>query len=393
VRAFDEPILVGIAEKMVEAMSAGIPEVRANADVGADLLAASYETAQGFVRSMEADPWIVPELPPALADVARTMARRGSELTALVTATRYGQAVFWPAVMQIAERVIDNGSTRMRVLGIAFERFGRYLETLLEGAVAIFQEERDLRMRGAHARRHETIAALINGEELGIDGASRVLGYELRCRHTALAIWDLGAGHDSLDRLESFARDMAAAIGTRRVLTAPSGSRGLWAWIGTDSSPNREQLAGMAVPDGVRAAVGQSSPGMPGFRRSHEEALAAQLLASQNGSHATVTWYVDVEIVSLLSHDLPGAQALVARELEGLTGDDPQSAKLRRTALAFLRCAGSATGAARELNVHTNTVRYRIEQVEDALGRSLQGQQLSLQLALMLGTGLLADSR
>jgi DNA-binding PucR family transcriptional regulator len=392
-------MLDDIAEEMVEAMSAGIEDVRAKSDVGADLLAASYETAQGFVRSMEADPWSVPQLPPALADLARTMARRDSDLTALITATRYGQAVFWPAVMRIAERVIQNPSIRMRVLAIAFDRFGRYLETLLEGAVAIFQEERDLRMRGAHARRHETIAALINGEELGVDSASRALGYELRWLHTALALWDSGPahpGHDSLDRLESLARDVAAAMGTRRVLTTPSGSRGLWAWIATDGPPNREQLGGisaLAAPDGVRAAVGQSAPGVPGFRRSHEEALAAQRLVSRNGGDTAVTWYADVEIVSLLSHDARGAQALVARELAGLKGDDPHSAKLRQTTLAFLRCAGSATGAARELGIHTNTVRYRIEQAEDALGRPLQGEQLPLQLALMLGAGLLPDSR
>ncbi|MHB8693279.1 MAG: PucR family transcriptional regulator [Solirubrobacteraceae bacterium] len=383
-RAFDEELLSRTAAEMVEAMSSGIEQVRADHEIGGALLAASRETASRFVSSLELDPWIVPPLPPALSELARVFARNGAELTVLITATRYGQAAFWPVVMHIAEQAIDKPAVRMRVLAVAFERFGRYLETELEAAVAIFQDERDLRMRGAHVRRRETIEALIRGEELNVDSASRALGYELRWLHTGLALWSREPGPETLDRLESVAREIASALGIHRILMTPSGTAAVWAWLATDRPPAREPLAAVNVASGVSVAVGQATSGIAGFRTTHEEALAAREISIRGGDGAPLTWYADVEIVSLLTHGQRGADALVARELAGLAGQDSGSAKLRRTALAFLQCAGSATAAARELGVHTNTVRYRIEQTEQLLGRTLIGQELPLQLALML---------
>jgi sugar diacid utilization regulator len=399
VDAVDEELIERIAEGMLAAMSAAVREVGSDPDIRADARAAAHETTRGFLLGIADDPWIVEGTPPALADLARTLARRGLDITFLMKLTRYGQAVFWPAIMETAERAIDDPSARMRALTTAFERLGKYVEGVLGGAVEIFQQERDLRMRGAHARRHEMIESLISGEEVAVDSVSRALGYELRRLHTALALWDSGPVHDALDRLESLARELAGALGAQRVLSTPSGSRGLWAWLVTDVAPGLEQrvaISRLEIAPGLGAAVGQPGRGLAGFRRSHEEALAAQRIALARDDQRAVTWYADVEIASLLARDARGARALVARELDGLSAVDPNSEKLRRTALAYLRCGGSATAAGRELGVHTNTVRYRIEQAEEALGRSLQGQQLPLQLALMLvetvGAAFLPDS-
>jgi DNA-binding PucR family transcriptional regulator len=386
-RAFDEGLLARTAAEMVETMSSGIEQVRADPEIKPALLAASRETASRFVASLELDPWIAPPLPPALSELARVLASTGAELTVLITATRYGQAAFWPVVMRAAEQAIDQPAVRMRVLAVAFERFGRYLETELEGAVAIFQDERDLRMRGAHVRRRETIEALVRGDELNLDSASRALGYELRWLHTGLVLWSGDAGPpapEALDRLESVVREIATTLGTQRILMTPSGSTAVWAWLASDHPPARDKLSAIELADDVRGAVGEPARGVAGFRATHEEALAAREIAVRNADAHPITCYADVEVVSLLTDDRRGADALVARELAGLAGDDAQIAKLRRTLLAFLQCAGSATAAARALGVHTNTVRYRVEQTERLLGRSLNGQELSLQLALML---------
>jgi PucR-like helix-turn-helix protein/diguanylate cyclase with GGDEF domain len=398
-QAVDEEMVQGIAEGMLEAMSEGLPDIEFDGDLAADALAASREAAGGFLWGIDAEPWIVPPVPPALSDLARTLARRGVDLTVLIKLTRLGQSVFWPAVMESAERSIQDPAVRMRVLTTTFERFSLYLEGLLDGTVAIFLEERDRNMRGAHARRYETIQALIKGQDLDIDGASRALGYELRRFHTALALSAPDGGQDALGQLESLARAIAAAVDSGSIVTTASGSRGLWAWIGTTALLTCEQVtrvSAVPVPPGAHAAVGAAAPGMAGFRRSHEEALAAQRVALAIEDAPPITMYADVEIASLLSHDIHAARALVARELAGLTGKDKQSAKLRQTVLAFLRCGGSATAAARDIDVHTNTVRYRIEQAEEMLGHTLQGQQLQLQLALMLvetlGAGILPES-
>lgn len=385
----NDELIERIAIGMVAAMTAGVAEVR-DPEIRTDALIASRETARDVMRGLDADPWIVEGPPPGLTDLARSLARRGLDVTVLMKLIRLGQGVFWPAIMESAERSIENPSVRMRALQAVFERFGNYIETVLVDTLDVYQQERDLRMRSAHARRHELIESLINGGEPSIDGASRILGYELRRAHTALALWDVDDSrtNDAFDRIEPLARELATALGATGVLSTPSGSRGLWVWIATGDEPAAQARStaarSVSASSGLRVAVGRPGVGLNGFRRTHEEALAAQRLALLSGCEQPITWYADVEIVSLLAHDSQGAQALIARELSGLTGRDHASDKLRRTTLAYLRCACSATAAARELGVHTNTVRYRIEQAEQALGRPLHGLELPLQLALML---------
>ena len=396
VSAVDEATVERIATKMVEAMTTGVGDVEADADVRAVTLAASRATAAGVLRSLDSEPWVAPAMPHALGDLARTLARRGEEITTLLKLVRYGQSEFWPAIMEITESAVEDSSARMRLLNTVFDRFGRYVEAMLEEAAADFQDERDSLMRGANARREQTIRALIEGDQLNTDAASQTLGYELRRWHTAFLLWDTAGGDASHERLEALAREVAEVAGAGRPLTTASSSSGLWAWISTDrpvDDGRRAELSRLAIDDDLQVTGGSSAIGAPGFRQSHWEAVAAQRIASASEHETPVTWYPDVEIASLLSNDARAARSLVARELVGLSGRDANSAKLRKTLLAFLESGGSPTTAAPTLGVHTNTVRYRMEQAEERLERPIGVQELPLRLALMLvetlGTDLL----
>jgi hypothetical protein len=386
-RAVDEEDLERISEGMVAAIAEGFSEIDFDADLAADALAASRATGGDFLAGLAAESWIPPATPPELSDLARTVARRGMDLAALIKMTRQGQSVFWPAVMDSAERAIDDPAVRMRVLTIAFERFSVYLETLLDRAVVVFQEERDRTIRGAHARRNEAIQALLKGQDLDPDGASRALGYELLRWHTAVTLSQPSGGADALEQLESVANQISGALHATGSLSTASGAHGLWCWFASYGPPGATEVSSIAaleLPPGVQTSVGPPANGVAGFLESHEGALAAQRVALANDAAAQVILYTDVEVVSLLWRDERAARALVARELTGLTGLDRQSATLRETVLAFLRCGNSATAAGRDLNVHTNTVRYRIGKAEEIFGHTLQGQHLQMQLALML---------
>jgi DNA-binding PucR family transcriptional regulator len=385
--SFDGPALDQIVASMANSIFVGVPSVGADTDLRAEQIAAVRATARGFLTSLLDDPWVAPKMPAALGDLARTMASRGFELTTLIKTTRQAQSVYWPELMASAEEKMADPAVRMRVLVLAFKRFSQFLEHELEGAVAEFQLERDRLMRGATARRNETIRALLDGDGVNTDAASRTLAYDLRRHHTALALWEPSARPGALDRLEAFAREVMAAVNTTSILIAPSSPHGLWAWIGTRAPLSRADVAGVkSIPaqPGMRVAIGQTGPGTAGFTQSHEEARAAQRIADTGAVDTSIVWHADVEIASLLSHDVKGMRALVRREVAALATAGAATAKLRATTLAYLRNACSPTAAARELGTHKNTVRYRIEQVESALGRRLEGQELGLQLALLL---------
>ena len=75
-----------------------------------------------------------------------------------------------------------------------------------------------------------------------------------------------------------------------------------------------------------------------------------------------------------------------AEALGDLVANDRRGA-LRETLLTFLECGGSHVDAARQLNIHRNTLAYRLKQIADSTHRdpAEPAARLTLHLAL-LGT-------
>lgn len=260
-----------------------------------------------------------------------------------------------------------------------WDRTSQWLNVSLEVLTDTYTEERERGLRGALARRTATAHAILRGDQVDQDTATTQLGYPLRQTHTALVLWadELPVGVDPVAHLEAATNALAAAVAAPNVLTVPSGARGLWAWF-----TGAFEFGELALPDGVRVAAGEPGRGMAGFRRGHVEALAAQRIAERTPDRPRFTRYADVEIAHLVSADETAARALVARELRGLTGDDPSARQLRQTLHAYLAADRSPEAAARALHVHKNTVRYRINRVEQLLGHPVAERRLHLELAL-----------
>jgi hypothetical protein len=95
--------------------------------------------------------------------------------------------------------------------------------------------------------------------------------------------------------------------------------------------------------------------------------------------------YVDAAIDQQMRHwDSELIGAFVRSKLGGLAADDPATERLRENVLVWLREGGSNSRAAERLNTHRNTVKYRIEKAEEALGHSVGEDRLGLELALTL---------
>ncbi|HHY94418.1 MAG TPA: PucR family transcriptional regulator, partial [Firmicutes bacterium] len=75
-----------------------------------------------------------------------------------------------------------------------------------------------------------------------------------------------------------------------------------------------------------------------------------------------------------------------AELLGPLEEQEARSPGLIATLFAYFRCQADPHRCARELNVHPNTVRYRLRKVETLCGVSLANQEdrFNLQLALKL---------
>ena len=107
-----------------------------------------------------------------------------------------------------------------------------------------------------------------------------------------------------------------------------------------------------------------------------------------------VTRYLDIAVRALATADVDQARAFVARELGPLASRDETNRRLAATVRTYLDENGSRGRAARRLNVHENTVAYRLRQAEEILGRSVDKRTLELRVALAVAdlVGEAADS-
>ena len=110
--------------------------------------------------------------------------------------------------------------------------------------------------------------------------------------------------------------------------------------------------------------------GLPGFRRTHQQALSAQAVALAAGpSGQLVTGFGEVAPLALMSGSTELLQAWVAETLGALADDDEHNARLRDTLRVFLQENGSYKTTAERLTLHKNTVLSRVRKAEECLRR------------------------
>ncbi|WP_293040297.1 helix-turn-helix domain-containing protein [Mycobacterium sp.] len=386
VASADPERLTEFVGQAVDTATTGVPEIACDPALRSDLLAMASDSLNSFLELLATGGSESAHIPSAGVAFARTLARRGLDVAVLLKVYRLGQSFFWHVTMDESERFIADPGLRNRVLTLMWERLNLWLEFLLDELSSAYDEERRRWLQGASARRSETVRTIVAGGEVDSDRASRQLGFELRRCHIAMILWaDAAAPQEEvIGRLERVAQTAARALGSSLALTVPAGSREIYAWIGlVDALDAHEVGHALPITGHDRVAIGRSGRDVIGFRQSHLEALAARRIGLADPRRPACTRYDDVEVVSLLSHDERAMRALIAHELGGLAADGPGLDALRATALTYLR-SGSASAAARELGTHKNTIRHRIERIEQLLGHPIDEHRLQLQLALML---------
>jgi hypothetical protein len=172
--------------------------------------------------------------------------------------------------------------------------------------------------------------------------------------------------------------DVAALAGVPVV--APAGE-GLVAALLPAADPDIAARVGRALrllaPGAERTpiAAGISAPSAPGaLSGALEQARYSRQLAELRGGAVSVVTGDEVTSHVLLLAAVPDEvrRAFAARVLGPvLEYDERTSAGLRETLQAFLDSSGSWSRASEMLHVHVNTVRYRIERVEQLTGRDL----------------------
>jgi hypothetical protein len=218
------------------------------------------------------------------------------------------------------------------------------------------------------------------------------LGYDLDRDHLAFVVWHVTpeeTGDEALATLERAALELAGAITDGRPLLVPRTRLVLAGWLGAGEGSDGSELEGLQLDvrtfPAVLAAFGSPGRGVPGFCRSHHEALHAQRIAGLiRRRSGFVTLYRDVALAALASVDIEHAREFVVYELGPLAVDDDQTARLAATLEVYLEENMSPRRAAQRLGVHENTITNRIRTAQELLPAPIEQRACELQVALRL---------
>ena len=139
--------------------------------------------------------------------------------------------------------------------------------------------------------------------------------------------------------------------------------------------------------DSPSVGIGSPAVGVEGFRRSHHQALGAHAVAVARGEHErTVTVATDpgLSVAAMLGADLGGVRAWVNEVLGDLATDNEADGRLRETLRVVLGCGSSYKLAAEELNLHFNSVKYRVGRAVARRGRAIDRDRVDVELALLV---------
>lgn len=303
-------------------------------------------------------------------------------LELLIQFYRVAQQEVWDYVSELIKDLPPSDFDRADLLMYFWSRAGVWLDKSISASVEIYQSARSRVLAGAAAQRYESVKAILSGELTDAREASSALGgYPISVHHTAFVL-SVGDA-ERAGALETLAADLVRAVGASNPLIVKPGGRQLWMWIGTRDPLDLDGLSAAsssAARIDTCVGVGTSTSGIAGLVASHREAQGALRVAAP-GDTTWLTRYDDVELAVLLGCS-PEVDRFMARQLGPLVGEDEAMARIRETLTAFLGSGGSAEEAARALVVHRNTIRYRLGQAEELLGRPVA--KISPELAMAL---------
>lgn len=243
-----------------------------------------------------------------------------------------------------------------------------WMDRVLEQVAREFRVEDERLARERSLRRLADVRHLLAGGAVDQAALASRLGYRLTGSHQAAVLRSARAGVDLL----SVAR---ALFDGAPFLPVDFDEATLWCWSPTP-------VASAEDPD-VWIGVGRMRPGLDGFRLSHAEATEALRVAELKPDGA-VALIDDVAVTALCVVDPRRAREFVVAVLGPLAVESDAGRRQRETLRAFLECGMNSRQAGVRLGLHHNTVRYRVAQIEKALGRPVGDVRLELEVALRL---------
>ena len=294
--------------------------------------------------------------------------RQGRTLDSLQSAYRVGARVAWRRVADAAQRA----GADAEVLSLLAESIFAFIEELSADSVEGYAEARS-HLEGERRRRQRELVLLLlrdpPADDADLRAAAAAVGWRIPLAAAAIACAE--------EELERIARRLPADA-----LVAALDGEGC-AIVPDPEGPGRAAEVGGALA-GRTAALGPAvAP--PELGASWSLARAA-LRGAEAGVISEVPLRADDVLIDLLLFEGRAfVDRIAARRLAAFDELTPKArGRMADTALAYVREGGNAAAMARALDLHPQTVRYRLARLRELLGDQLDDPDARLELELAL---------
>jgi sugar diacid utilization regulator len=380
VAAVLRPVLPSLAEELISAIGAEVPEYsRAMSGGFGRGVRLGVEIALGrFVDTIEQGTRVQDTADETYVNLGRGELHAGRSLDALLRAYRVGARVAW-------RRFVDAGvagGLEPEVIYRVGEAIFEYIDELSAESAEGFAEEQ-MAEAGERRRRRRRLVRLLAqdppADPEDVRAAAAEVGWELP-RRVAVLVAPAATTDDEGLEVEAERVGRTLALGT--VAAAVDGV--VCAMVPDPDAPGRRRQIEAAAGDGL-AALGPAVP-WPQAARSLRRAQAALRLAGTGPlpGHGLVVAEEHLADLLMRADPLLGAELAAHRlaPLEGLAAGTGR--RLRETLRAWLDRPGQVQAVAAELDVHPQTVRYRVRQLRELFGEALEDPDGRFELALAL---------
>lgn len=363
-----------------------------------EMLQASIEGNVATICHILANDIAIENLQPTTAAVeyAMRLAQRDVSVSALTRAYYLGQSMFLRLGIDAVEQLETREDERIELVRAVADIVHRYIDWILQYVSVVHEAERR-RWWNAKATMNATaIRKVLRGDDHAAAAAFEAdTGYPLGTRHLAVIAWvDEAESAADQQRIEQLLRRVAAAVGAGSTpLITATDPQTAWAWFGAPSRADWRDAIDrlLATTPGIRLTAGSVAPGADGFRRSHEQAARARVVAMSSAPHRAQQLVAyrdaDVSLLSMFTGDLPSLRRWIADVLGDAAQPGERAATLRETLGVFYATGRNAMRTAELLGVHRNTVRQRVARFEESMGGVADPLELGLALRLHASFG------
>jgi hypothetical protein len=342
----------------------------------------------------------------AAVEYALRLAQRDIPANSLVRAYNVGKDDLIEQIFPDVQALECSSEEKFAVLQHMSSVVGRYIDWISQYVFEVYEKERDRWVGTRGNVRATLIHDVLSGRNIAAREFERETGYRLDAYHIGMIIWsvDPDPAPDELRMLTQVVGKVAAVGGcTGTSLITAVDRNTAWAWMPFAAKPpplDMEQIRRtVARARTARVSLGLSGAGAAGFRRTHAQAQAARRVAVTPGEGAATISFGDegVAITSLLANDLESTSAWAVEVLGGLAVDNENTRALRETLRVFFLTGESYTETAALMNLHRNTVRYRVskalEQGATAIGTNRVDLAVALNVCHFLGPAVLTAAQ